>query len=192
MDYRIALGIIASVIGTVSYLPYFINIFKGKTKPHVFSWFVWGLLTGIAFFAQMAKGAGAGAWVTGLTAFFCLIIAMIALFRGEKGVTKSDWFCFIGALCGLLLWKLTSNPLLAVLLVTTTDALAFTPTFRKAYFKPYEETVSTFALNTIKFIFGLIALQSFNLTTWLYPASLVLMNGWFVIMVLLRRKSIKA
>ena len=64
MDYKTALTIIASGVSVVSYIPYFRDIFKRQTKPHIFSWFVWGLISIIAFFAQLAKGAGVGALVT--------------------------------------------------------------------------------------------------------------------------------
>ncbi len=188
MNYKVALGVLATALGLIGYVPYFRDIFKGKTKPHVFSWFVWGLLTAIAFFAQIAKGGGAGAWVTGVTAIACFVIAGLALKYGEKQITTTDRLSFVGAILGIILWRLTDSPLLAVVLVTVIDALGFLPTFRKAYYKPNEETASTFLLSSIKFIFGILALESFNLTTWLYPASLILMNGAFVVMVVWRRK----
>ena len=191
-NYQIILGIVASVVGLLSYIPYFRDILKGKTRPHVFSWFVWGLLAGIVFFAQTAKGAGPGSWVTGLTAAGCFSIAMLALFRGEKIITKVDWFSFLGALLGIIFWKLTTDPLAAVVLVTLTHILAFVPTFIKAYKRPGEETISTFAATSLKFLIGLVALESYNPATWLYPASLVLINGIFVVMSLSRRKIIAA
>lgn len=190
-DLKLIIGSAAAVLGILSYYPYYRDIFRGTTKPHVFSWLVWGLLTGIAFFAQLTSGAGSGAWVTGSTAFLCLTIAALALVRGERHITKTDWLCFGGALLGLLLWQLTDNPLLAVLLVTATDALAYIPTFRKSYLRPFEETLSTYIVSTIKFILGLIALNAYTPTTWLYPAALVLMNGAFVLMVIIRRQTLR-
>lgn len=187
-DYKIALGIVAAILGFVGYAPYFRDISLGRTRPHVFSWFVWGLLTGIAFFAQIAKGGGAGAWVTGFSAVICMCIAGLALFYGEKDITKSDWLSLGGALLGIVFWQATRNPLLAVIFVTVADSIAFIPTFRKAYHKPGEETVNTFVWGSLKFVVGLAALESFNLTTALYPTSLVLANGSFVTMLIMRRR----
>jgi hypothetical protein len=190
MDYKIVLGIIATIIGLIGYAPYFRDIFIGKTKPHVFSWFIWSVLTCIAFVAQVIEGAGAGAWVTGFTALICFVISILAVKYGEKQITRIDSLCLFGALVGIVLWLLTDNPLAAVVLITVTDALAFIPTFRKTYHKPEEETLIEYFLASVKFLVGLFALESFNLTTTLYPASLVLMNGAFVVMVLRRRKLI--
>src|SRR3989344_5500111 len=117
MDYKTLFGIIAAVLGPIGYIPYFINIFKGKTKPHVFSWGLWGLLLAIAFFAQISKGAGSGAWVTGVSSLATFCIAGFSLTRGEKHITKSDTISFIAALFGIVLWRTTKNPLAAVFIV---------------------------------------------------------------------------
>ena len=146
---RTFLGIFAIVIGIYSYIPYFRDIVAGRTKPHAFSWFVWALLTGIAFFAQLHGKGGAGAWVT-------------------------------------------DDPVGSVILITIIDALAFVPTFRKSYHKPNEETASTYSLSALKFAVAIAALSTVSVTTALYPLSLVVTNGVFVMMLLSRRKRLTA
>lgn len=190
MEYKIFLGYLAVIIGIASYVPYIANIFRGKTKPHAFSWLVWAVLTGIAFAAQIVEHGGAGAWVTGADSLMCVVIFILALFKGNIKFSFFDWSSLIAAFAAMLLWKLTNDPLIAVILVTLTDALGFFPTFRKAYHKPHEETIITFAISSIKFAIAIIALSSFSIATCFYPASLVLMNGVFVVMVLIRRKTL--
>ena len=107
---------------------------------------------------------------------------------GRENIKTSDWLSLAGAGTGLVLWALTNNPFGAVALVAVIDALGFIPTFRKSFYKPYEETMSTFMVSTLKYAISLPALESFNPTTWLFPASLVLTNGSFVILLLIRRK----
>ena len=89
-----------------------------------------------------------------------------------------------------MLWKLTNSPLLAVITITIIDALAFYPTFRKGYYKPNEETIITFVVSLLKFVIGLFALEAFNLTTAFFPIALIILNGLFVGMILIRRRSI--
>lgn len=184
------LGILAIAIAIYSYVPYFRNILKGKTKPHAFSWFIWGLLTGIAFFAQLDDNGGAGAWVTGFTALACLTFFIFALKRGVKEIVLLDWLSLAGAMFALILWVLTSDPLLSVILITIIDALGFIPTFRKSFYKPNEETALTYSLSALKFAIAIVALGNVTIVTTLYPASLVIMNGLFVAMVLMRRKKL--
>ena len=184
------LGILATIIAIVGYIPYFRNIFRGKTKPHAFSWFIWFLLTAIAFFAQISDNAGPGAWVTGFTAIICFVIFIFGLKQGEKNIVLTDWLSLFGALAALGLWAITNDPLLSVILISLIDALGFVPTFRKSYFKPNEETALTYVLSALKFAVGIAALDNVTLVTALYPASLILMNGIFVIMVLARRQKL--
>lgn len=190
MDIKHLLGTIALIVAFVSYIPYFRNIFTGKTKPHAFSWLVWGVLNAIAFAGQISDKGGAGAWAVGLTALVMFIIFSLALFRGEKRITISDWLCLLGASVALVLWAVTSGPLLSVVLITVIDALGFIPTVRKAYLKPHQETLVTFLLSTVKYALVVLALQNYTLITSLFPASLVLMNGLFVAMLLVRRRTI--
>lgn len=181
------LGVLAVCIALYSYIPYFRDIFKGKTKPHAFSWFVWGLMTAIAFFAQVSGGAKAGAWATGFTALICFVIFGCALKYGRKNIVAVDWFFLGGAMFSLALWAVTKDPLASVLIITIVDMLAFVPTFRKSYHKPHEETVATYSLSALKFLIAMFALNTFTITTALYPLSLVLTNSLFVAMVYVRR-----
>lgn len=188
---KTALGVVAVIIAIYSYIPYYRDIFLGKTKPHAFTWFVWFLLTAIAFFAQVADGGGPGAWVTGLTAFVALTITLIALKSARQNIVTLDWLFFVGSLASLGLWAVTKDPTASVILITTIDALAFIPTFRKSFHKPDEETVVTYALSAVKFAISLAALSTLTLTTVLYPLSLVATNGLFVTMVMWRKKRLR-
>jgi hypothetical protein len=187
-DYKAVFGVIASLIGLVSSVPYLADILRRKTKPHLFTWLVWGILTSIAFFAQVARQGGAGAWVTGVTALTCFVFTALAVRYGEKDIKPIDWLSLLGALLGLLLWAFTSDPLLAVILITIIDLIGFAPTLRKAYFKPHEETAVFFFLSIWKFGAGLVALGSYNLTTCLFPAAVALFNVIFVTTLLVRRR----
>jgi hypothetical protein len=184
------LGGLAVGLGLFGYGFYVRGILQGKVKPHAFTWFVWGLLTAIAFVAQVAEGGGAGAWVTGVTALCSFGFAIVGLGASSRVfITQSDWIFFISALLTIPIWYLTGNPLWSVIIITITDAIAFVPTFRKAFFHPGTENGWTYALSGLKFVVSLFALESFTWTTALYPASLVVANLAFVGMLVWRRQS---
>jgi len=189
MDIKLVLGALAVAIGFFGYWFYIRGIIKGEVKPHAFTWSVWGILTAIAFVVQVVEGGGPGAWVTGVTALMSFVFAAVGLGASSRTyITKSDWIFFASALVAIPVWSLTGNPLWSVVIITVIDAVAFAPTFRKAYFHPRTENVWTYFFSGIKFVFGIAALQTLTLTTALYPASLVLANGAFVVMVVWRRK----
>lgn len=190
-DYRELLGYLAAGIGIIGYVPYFRDIFANKTKTHAFSWLVWAILTGIAFVIQVVEGAGPGAWVMGISTLACSCIFVLALFKGQKTFPLFDWVSLFAAFFSLLLWWITEDPTLSVILITVVDAVGYLPTFRKGFHKPYEETVTTYVLSTVKFIPAILALESYSIATWFYPASLLVMNGAFSLMLVIRRAYVR-
>jgi hypothetical protein len=147
---RQILGAVAVLLGLIGYIFYIRGILQGKVKPHAFSWLVWGILTVIATLAQVVEGGGAGAWVTGFTALMSFGFAVIGLGASSRIlIAKADWLFFIGALFAIPPWYFTGDPLWSVIIITVVDAVAFAPTFRKAYFHPESENVSTYVLSSI-------------------------------------------
>lgn len=191
IDYKILFLIIWIIFTFIWYYHYIKDIFLWKTKPHIFSWFIWWLLTLIAFLAQLSDNAWPWALITWITAFVCIFIAILSIKKWEKNITKSDKYSFLWAIFAIIIWYITDNALYSVLLITLIDALWFYPTFRKSYFKPFQETLSTYLLSSIKFVFWIMALTNFTLITYLYPLSLIVMNWVFVIMLIIRRKQLK-
>jgi hypothetical protein len=187
LEYQIALGSIATVLVLVGYVTYLKGAVFGKTKSHAFSWLIWGVLNGLIFFASTSKGAGAGAWAVGASGALNFIIFGIALVKGEKEVTSIDKACLVAAFFGMAAWAITTNPLWSVIIITAVDVVGFVPTFRKAYKRPTEESVTIFILSSIAYFLSLFALQAVNLVTFIYPATLVMTDTLFVSMVLYRR-----
>jgi hypothetical protein len=189
LQYQIILGTISTVLVLVGYLTYFKEAMFGGTKSHAFSWLIWGVMNVLIFFASTSKGGGAGAWALGASGALNFVIFGIALFKGEKEITRSDEVCLLAALLGTAFWAITANPLWSVIIITGVDGIGFIPTFRKAYKKPAEESVTIFVLSTISYFISLFALQTINLVTFLYPASLLITDSLFVLLVLYRRSS---
>ena len=74
----------------LSYIPYLRDTLIGKTKPHVYTWFVWGLLTAIIAGLQIEAGAGVGVWTTLAASFLSFAIFALGLKDGKKNITKVD------------------------------------------------------------------------------------------------------
>ncbi len=191
MESKMILGYIGAFIAFVGYIPYFRDIFKGTTKPHAISWFIWGLITSTIFVVQLLEGGGAGSWVTGVSGLLSFVIYFFAFFKGEKKFVTIDYLSLGGALLGIFLWILTKEPLSAVIVLSITDTIGYIPTLRKAFFKPYEETLSTWLLCSLKYVFPLFAFDVFSVLNWLYPVTLIFMNMLVAILLIVRRKMIK-
>ena len=131
-------GVTAIILAFVAYVPYVRDIIKGKTKPHVYSWFVWGLAGLIIFALQILGGAGIGAYVTLSAALISLLVFVLGLRNGKKDITKLDTIFFITALLSLSFWIFANQPVVSVILLTAVDIFGFLPTVRKSWNKPFE------------------------------------------------------
>lgn len=187
------IGIFAVILTFLGYIPYIRDILKNKTHPHVYSWFLWGFVTMIAFALQISDHAGPGAFVTLAAAFLCGVVFILSIFKkGKKDIVSRDTFCFILAFIALGLWFIAKQPVLSAILTTLTDILGFIPTIRKSWSKPYSETLSFYLLNAVRFFLALFALERYTIITALYPFTWLLGNGLFALMLFIRRKHIPA
>ncbi len=182
------IGIIAVVITFVGYIPYIRDTVKGKTKPHIYSWFIWAFVTFIIFALQILGHGGAGTFTTLATAVLCLIIFILGLRNGEKNITKFDTAVFVVALMAIGIWVLIKQPLISNFLIVTINTLANIPTIRKSWAEPYSETLVTWELGAIRNLLGIIALANYSLLTWLYPVTNLLINILVSSLLIIRRR----
>ena len=184
-------GIFSSAMTVVSMAPYIYRTFKGVTRPHIFSWIIWGILTAIAFAVQYSSGAGAGAWATALTCVCSVLIVIASSRHGDKYITRLDWVMFIAALLAIPIWFVTSSPALAAVWIVVIDGLAYAPTIRKCWNRPDEEMAFTHTLANMKHVFSMFGMNTISVATTLYPVALFVFNTTLVAVILLRRRALK-
>jgi hypothetical protein len=167
---------------------YFTAIFRGKTHPHVFSWFIWGTISGIGFAALVAEGAGAGSWARGFGSATCFLVVLLGFFTGEKNITRGDWITFAAALSAIPLWVVTRTPFWSVVIVCCIDTAGYYPTVRKSWRKPREEMAASYLFSCLGAVLSLAAIEQYNPSTWLYPLTLSFSNGAMWLFLLTRRR----
>jgi len=182
------IGVVSLLIAVISYGAYIRNIFRDKTKPHAITWLVWSILNTLVFFEQMESGAGPGAWVTGVAGLANLAIFVLALRYGERNITRFDWLCLGLVAVMLAFWSTISDPTLIVVIAVSIYLAGLFPTIRKVSKKANEETALTYGLNGFKFLLAFFALQSVTIATALYPLTLFIVNGSFVVYLLWARQ----
>jgi len=193
MSYKEILTTIAITMTLFAYVPFVRSILRGTIRPHVFSWVIWGATTSIVFFAQLKDGGGIGAWPIGLSGVTTIGIAILAyLNKSDMTITRLDWIFLFSAFASLPVWFFTSDPLWAVIVLTTVDLLGFGPTIRKGYALPFEEDVVFFSIFVVRNILAMIALEHYSVTTLLFPVAISVSVALFVGMVLWRRRVLAA
>ena len=182
---------ISVILTFCAFGPYISSILRGATKPHVFSWIIWGASTFVVYLAQLSDGGGVGAWPIGLSGIISLFVALLAYFmKSDSSITRADRIFFTAAMGALPLWYFTSDPLSAVITLTAVDLIGFGPTFRKAYGEPFDEQLRLFLIIALRNITSIAALEHYSLTTTLFPTAIAVACVIFTIMVAYRRRAL--
>jgi len=166
-------GVLALAVTLALFIPYVRSVLAGRTRPHVFSWLIWGFGTCAVASAQISAGGGYGGWVILVSGLISIYIGHIAFrHKGDRAIRSVDWSFVALALIALPAWALTDDPLWAVALLTLADLLGFGPTVRNAFQNPFDEPVWFYMLAAGRNALVVLSLESLSWTTGLFPVSI--------------------
>ncbi len=180
--------IIGTVIGSVGALWYLIDTIRGNVKPNRVSFLLWSVAPLIAFAAQIQKGVGIQSLMTFSVGFFPLLI-FIASFVNKKAewkLTRFDLTCGAVSLLGLVLWLITKEGNVAILLSIAADGLAAVPTIVKAYHHPETEIGWPWLTAAMNGLLTLLTVSDWTLAHYGFPLYILLVN--LIIYVLVQFK----
>ncbi|MGI0134581.1 MAG: hypothetical protein ACREBW_06460 [Candidatus Micrarchaeaceae archaeon] len=175
----------------VAYIPYIRDVIKQKTHPHIYSWFIWGLLSLLIALLQFQKGAGFGAYVTATAGLISMVVCFLGIRNGKKDITAADTAVLMAALIATGIWLVTKQPLTSMILLVGAGALGSIPTIRKTWHKPHQETLFYWALSPIRHACSIGAIASYNVVTLLNPMTLIVINGGLCLVIVMRRHNLK-
>lgn len=168
---KIVASVAATMIAAVAYIPYLIDMFRGKNKPHLYTWISIFLITGIVAYIQIVGGSGVGAIPIVLGVVVDAVILTYCFRFGTKDIVTMDKFCLAASIVGVLFYIVFRNrPMLSLAVVTVAEIISFVPTFRKTRNDPYSESLPSYYLLLIKLSLILVALQVYSPLTVSYCA----------------------
>lgn len=160
----------ATAVALVAYIPYLIDMFKGKNKPHLYTWISISIITVMVAYLQVIGGAGVGAIPTILGCFVDAVILFYCFRFGTKDVILIDKICLAFSVIGVAAYlAMRSRPGVALAIITTAEVISFFPTFRKTRNDPYSESLTSYYLLLLKLSLILVALEEYNWLTASYP-----------------------
>jgi len=190
VSYQEVLGAIAFIISLWGTFVYIRSILKGRTKPHLYTWVIFSILTCIAFVAQISDNAGPGAWMMGATSLSCFTTALLSIKYGIRNHSKSDKIALFASLSAIIPWLMTKDPLLSVIMISMIDGIAMFPTIRKSWNSPYQENLPAYWIANLKNVIALFALTNFSIVTSLYLISIMVVNTLLISVCIYRRKAV--
>jgi hypothetical protein len=185
---RSDLAFVAGCIAIFGAIPYILDTLKGKTHPNIVTWFTWTLLNVINAAAAWSSGAAQTAIFSTGGAIATGAILLVGLRYGLKQYSRFDVLCQGAALVGVVLWKLTDRPQIAVAINVVADFAGWLPTYRHAWRSPHAETWQTFALSGLSAVLTLISIQHYTFIALAFPLYIFCANSTIVSTILARRK----
>jgi hypothetical protein len=184
------LGIAAGLLAAASYIPYAYDIVAKKVRPERASWIIWLVLALIAFTTQLAEGASASLWFTGLDSLGVIIILVLSAKYGTGGLSRRDYAALVAAAIGLVLWYLTRHAAIALGITLIIDAIGTSLTVVKTFEDPSSETYPMWTIVTIAGLMATVSVGQLNPVLLAYPVYILLANFAVVVAIFLgRRKS---
>jgi len=185
---RNAIALIAAIISFASILPYIRDVNKGNTHPNMVSWLTWCMLNMLNTVAALSVGATQTALLSGASALATGSVTLLALRHGVNKYSAFDIACQALALGGIVAWRLTGQPQVAVLIAVCIDLVAALPTWRHAWIAPFAETWQGFAIAAATAVVTLFTIASYNFVSLAFPC-LVATNCTIIVTIVLSRRA---
>jgi hypothetical protein len=107
-------------------------MFRGKNKPHLYTWISIFLITAIVAYIQLVGGAGVGAIPTVLGVGVNAVILFYCFQFGTKDIVFMDKVCLAITVAGIIFYIVfNKHPVVSLEIVTAAEIVSFIPTFRK-------------------------------------------------------------
>lgn len=189
---KVVASAIAVGISLVAYVPYLVDMFRGKNRPHLYNWISTVIITAIVAYIQVIGGAGVGAIPTLIGVAVDAVILFYCFRFGTKDIVFMDKVCLALTLAGVAVYVIFNHhPVLSLAVLTGAEIISFVPTYRKTRNDPYSESLPSYYLLMVKLCLILVALQTYNLLTVSYSASWLLVFVIFLMSVYFWRKRVR-
>lgn len=114
-------------------------------------------------------------------------VAILALVKGERGWSKIDQVCLGGAVIGMILWTLTHNANIAIVITMGVMMIGAVPTLKSAWVNPLAENALAWTLYAVGCVVGLMAVTEWTVAGSLQPMVFMAIDGPICAVVWLRR-----
>jgi hypothetical protein len=184
------IAVVAAGLNVIGFVPYLRDILRHKTKPERAMWWIYVVLYGVLFVAQMDAGAGWLLWVTSVYMLSSVAIAILSVWYGYGSFHKRDTISLGIAAAGLLLWQLSDRPLIAILLVILVDFAGFWLTLVKTWYAPRTETLVSWQLACVTAVLSIFSVGTWTLEVLIFPVYTALVTALLVWLIMYRRTKV--
>ena len=189
-DWRDALGLLSVALAILAAIIYIAQTLRDEVRPHPLSWFLFGILSLTGYLIQRDEGARQGSWTLMAMTVICFLFVAASVARGERSFSRREWAFAVAGGAVFVVYLFTRQSNVAAALTTLVDALGYGPTFVRGWSQPKKDSAASFALNGVKFVPSLMAMDPISFATSFYPATLLVLNAAVAIMLVMRRRAV--
>jgi hypothetical protein len=182
------LGVLAGLVAVADTIPYIRDTLRGTTRPHRGTWLIWSVLAIVVSFSQHADGASWSLIMAGTQAVVTSIVFLLAIRRGEGGVSPAEVTLIAIAMAGVVGWLIADEPIVATVCVVAADLIGAALMVPKTYRDPGSETLPTFAFASLGGLLAAGSVASLDPALLLYPIYYFAVNGAIAGLIVYRRR----
>ncbi len=174
------IGVIGGVCSLAGYVPYALDIIRGKGAPERASWLIWTLSSTLVLLSYWQVGARTTIWVPLAYVIGSAFITILAYTHGKNGWGALEKLALIVAVISSIRWIYFDQPAVALALNMTIGFIGYVPGIRRLAMNPTKnedlalEGWTRFFLGSI---FNLVAVSSWTPEIALVPIALFVLNG---------------
>lgn len=187
------IGVLCVLLAVVAYSLYGVRVFRREILPNPISWALWSIATGAITVLQFSNGGGAVSWASGAMAGACFVIFLLTLRVGVPEVTGQEVITGVAALVAFILWLGIGQPLAAMLLLVTADALATVPTVISACRDPFREPKLEWGMHSLRHALSIFSIADVTVLNLANPIVCAMSNlAVFVVVAVGQNRDIRA
>lgn len=172
-------GTISPLISSAVYVH---AIFARNVRPQRMTRLLMMLISALSFAALAARHDVPGALLAFTSFLPAIVLWVVSLKRGMGGSDPLDYVCLALCCVGSVLWLVSGDSFLGLVLSVIADIVACVPSLVKTIKLPHTEIASYYLIDVIAG--GFIALVAVpTLSGLLYPLYLAAINGAFVVAI---------
>jgi hypothetical protein len=115
---------------------------------------------------------------------------VLALRRGVGGVSSVELGLLAIAALGIVGWLVADDPVVATCSVVVADLIGVALMLPKTYRDPSSETLSTYAIGVVSTLCALVAVNSTDVSLWIYPIYILIADSAVVAVIWYRRRAL--
>lgn len=191
MDTKTIFLILSTVLGFVTQIIGIVSILNGSFKPQRMTRFLYFLMNFLFVGTIIAQESWGALGLAGAQFIGNAIIFFLSIKYGMGGTTKSDFVVLGGAIISGIVWKITDDPTLALIMSITTDFIAFVPSYIKIWKHPETENWLFYCSDIFAGGFSILALASYSMGDLAFPLYIFVLNLTTTILILVRTEMIR-